>query len=82
MNIAFLHRKPVRMIDGPLVDTRRADVVTRMAADLVAGEAYQCESDAIVMLAFKGYRYTDIFMLVDDARQVAQQTTVAREISP
>lgn len=68
----------------PPVENRRAIMVSRMSADLVANDAFGCEDDAIMLLAHKGYRIVDIFMLVPDAMQAAFQQTidlVAQEIS-
>lgn len=72
---------PIRLIDGPVVDTRRTELVMRMAKDLVDNDAMGSERDAIRLLAFKGYRASCILMLVEDARQVAVQSVVAREMS-
>jgi len=80
MNILHLHTKPVRLIDGPLVDTRRAELVARMASDLVETATAGDERDAIRSL-FGKYAIADIMMLIDDARQAAQQEIVAREMS-
>jgi hypothetical protein len=79
MNLRSLHIKPIRLIDGPLVDTRRAELVTRMANDLVAAGTAGDERDAIRTL-FGKYAISDIMMLIDDARQAAAQEIVAREM--
>lgn len=75
----------VRLLDAPLIDnqTRRADLVRRMAADLIKYDAVGNEQDAIRSLFGRGYGMGDIVMLVDDARQAAFQQTVeivAREV--
>jgi len=80
MNLLHFHIKPVRLIDGPLVDTRRAELVTRMANDLVAAGTAGDEREAIRSL-FGKYAIADIMVLIDDARQAAQQEIVAREMS-
>jgi len=80
MNLLPFHIKPVRLIDGPLVNTRRAALVTRMASDLVAAGTAGSERDAIRTL-FGKYAIGDIMILIDDARQAAQQEIVAREMS-
>lgn len=73
----------LRAIDGPLVDAAalRADVVARMAKDLVKYEAYGVETDAIRSLMNRGYSPYHVLRWVDDARQVAMQEIVAREMS-
>jgi hypothetical protein len=60
---------------------RRIGLVARMAADLVRFEAHGSEPDAIRSLFGAGYPMADIVMLVDDARQVAMQEVVAREMA-
>ena len=74
---------PVRLIDGPIVDitTRRADLVERMAVKLVRFDAYHNEQDAIRSLFGSGFRFGDIVMCVDDARQLAVQGKVAAEMA-
>lgn len=80
MDLLPFHIKPVRLIDGPLVDTRRGELVARMASDLIEAGTAGCERDAIRTL-FGKYAIADIMMLIDDARQAAQQEIVAREMS-
>lgn len=60
---------------------RRTTLVPKMAADLVKFGTYGSERDAIRSLFGNGYAMTDIVMLIDDARQAAQQEIVAREMS-
>lgn len=55
--------------------------VNRMAADLVEADAFATLADAIRLLMWKGYGSVDIALLADDARQVAMQSVVAREMS-
>lgn len=59
---------------------RREALVKRMAADLVAAKAFCSVADAIRLLMWKGYRSVDIALLADDARQVAMQSVVAKEM--
>jgi len=74
---------PIRLLDAPLIDarTRRRALVARMAQDLVRYDAHANEADAIRSLYGAGYPMADIVMLVDDARQVAVQEIVAKEMS-
>lgn len=71
------------LIDGSLIDyrARRKALIERMAQDLVRYEAYQNEADAIRSLFGRGYTMADIVMLVDDARALAFQDIVAKEMS-
>ena len=80
MNHARAHAVPLRLIDGPVVNVHRSDIVKRMAADLVRFDAFRTEPDAIRSLFGNGYGMGDIVMCVDDARQLAVQTVVAREM--
>lgn len=70
------------LIDGPLVvvGNRRKAIVLAMAAELVRFDAFQCEGSASRTLHNRGYRASDIFMMIDDARQVAMQSVVAEEM--
>lgn len=75
--------QPFFLIDGAAVNpgqTRR-ETVEKMARDLVQYDAFGNEADAIRSLMWT-HRYSpyDVMVLVDDARQVAQQTIVAREM--
>jgi hypothetical protein len=80
MSFASLHTKPVRLIDGPLVNVRRAELVAKMTADLVEASTAGNERDAIRSL-FGRYAIADIMMLIDDVRQAAVQHVVAREMA-
>lgn len=75
------HAVPLRLIDGPVTSIRRAELVARMAKDLVKYEAAADERDSIRSLFGRGYSMPDIVMLIDDARQAAMQEIVAREMS-
>lgn len=70
------------LIDGGLHagEKHRRELVERMAADLVRFDAWRNPQDATRSL-FGRYGYTSIALLLDDARQVAMQTAVAREMS-
>lgn len=70
-------------LDDPLVSPqkRREETVRRMAADLVAHNAFQNSDDARLALRVAGYPMFDIERLLDDARQAAQTVVVAREMS-
>jgi hypothetical protein len=73
----------LRLIDGPLVDTRsrRTVLLERMAKDLIQYDAAQNEADAIRSLFGRGYAMADIVMLIDEARAIAFQEIVAVEMS-
>jgi hypothetical protein len=70
-----------RLVDGPLLPVRRKTLVERMAKDLIRYDAVTPEADSIRSLFGRGYSMVDIVMLIDDARQVAMQAIVAREMS-
>lgn len=74
-----LHTIPTGLLDGPLFSARRAELVERMAAVIVEAGAGD-EREAIRSL-FGKFAMADIVMLIDDARQAAQQAIVAREMS-
>lgn len=59
----------------------REDLARRMAADLVRHDAYANKWDAVRCLLAKKYDSVDVAILLDDARQVAMQDVVAREIA-
>lgn len=71
------------LIDGPLMTAieRRKDVCERMAKDLVAsGEHLQSDRDAVRVLMARGYANLDVAILAGEARMLAYQTIVAREM--
>ena len=74
--VNFTHR----LIDGPLVVVNRKERVEQMAAALIEAATFGDERDAIRSLIGR-FTPVDVMMLVDDARQVAVQSTVAREMS-
>lgn len=71
------------LVDGSLSTRRtaRSSLVERMAKDLLRFAAFGQEADAIRSLFGAGYSMADIVMLVDDARMLAYQDTVAKEMS-
>ncbi|WP_375782863.1 hypothetical protein ACE10Z_23400 [Bradyrhizobium sp. Pha-3] len=78
--------KPVslfKFIDGPLMaqEQRRADVVQRMAKDLIETDTYRCERDAIRILIYRGYPTYDVMALVGYAQQEAEEQLNAAEMS-
>ena len=71
---------PFQLIDGSLVEVTRARRVAEMAATLIELGSYGSEREAIRSL-FGRFGMADIMMLIDDARQAAVQSVVAREMS-
>jgi hypothetical protein len=71
------------LIDGPLLlaPERRALLIEHMAADLLETGAFVDRSESERQLHRDGYPCLDVMILVDDARQVAMQDVVAREMS-
>lgn len=71
------------LLDGPLMTTteRRQAVLVRMAATLTRLEAYLCDDDARRVLLREGYPGLDVGLLYQEARALAMQDVVAREIS-
>jgi hypothetical protein len=71
------------LIEGSLLDARerRKDLVARMAADLIRYEAIGTEADAVRSLFGRGYSTFDIGLLAGEARMLAFQEIVAREMS-
>jgi hypothetical protein len=73
----------IRLLDGPLLAgaERRQHLVQMMATDLVAYDALHNEQDAVRSLYGRGYRTPDIMSLLDEARALAFQDIVAKEMS-
>jgi hypothetical protein len=71
------------LVDGPLMTAReRSNRVTeRMAADLLRTNTVLNREDAVRMLRTAGYSIFDVHLLVDDARAVAFQEIVAKEMA-
>lgn len=77
-----------RWLKGPFViksvvspATSRAELTEAMAKDLIRFGTANDERDAIRSLFGNGYAMPDIIMLLDDARALAFQEIVAREMS-
>lgn len=70
-------------LNASLADLReaRADLIQKMAADLIRFDALGNEADSIRSLYGAGYSAMDVMMLIDDVRQVAVQALVAREMN-
>jgi hypothetical protein len=71
------------LLNGPIMTApeRREALLERMAKDIAAYHVCADRQDAVRVLHQLGYDVTDIHVLVDDARQVAMQDIVAREMS-
>ncbi len=71
------------LIDGPIMTTpeRRQALVDRMAKDLAAGQVFLDMDDSVRALRGWGYSMIDVALLVADARMVAFQDLVAKEMA-
>ena len=71
------------LVDGPLMTApeRRRMVAEQMAAHLLQTNTVLNREDAVRMLRTAGYSIFDVHLLVDDARAVAFQEIVAKEMS-
>ena len=72
------------LIDGPLMTTieRRKALAERMAKDLIRLSApLESDREAVRALLAKGYRTIDVAILAGEARMLAFQEIVAREMS-
>ena len=71
------------LIDGPLLlaPERRAMLIEHMAADLLETGNFVDRRASEQQLYRDGYLALDVMILVDDARQVAMQEIVAKEMS-
>jgi hypothetical protein len=78
MNIIPLHTKPVRLLDGPLVELSRTELIRRMTATVLETGTSGDRDDAWLALRFEGFKVADIAMTIDDVLQAATQETVAR----
>lgn len=67
-------RPTIRLIDGPLLDTKsyRATMIEAMANDLARAGTAGNEIAAMRTLRQCGYAMADVVMLVDDARNLAK----------
>jgi hypothetical protein len=71
------------LLDGPLMTAveRRKAVTERMAKDLIEAGALGSDQDAIRLLHAAGYPMLDVALLAAEARMLAYQEIVAREMS-
>jgi hypothetical protein len=71
------------LVDGPimLAPERRKETIERMAKDLAETGAIDSDQDSIRLLMHAGYPSLDVALLAGEARMVAMQEIVAREIS-
>lgn len=71
------------LIDGPLMLAveRRKAVLERMAKDLSRLDAFLCDDDARRALRREGYPGLDVDLLHKEARMIAMQDVVAREMA-
>jgi len=71
------------LIDGPLMlaPERRAAKVESMAVLLRLTNSYADRGEAVRLLMAYSFSTLEIMLLVDDARQVAVQEAVAREMA-
>ena len=71
------------LVDGPLMtaEARKQQVAEQMAAHLLDTNTVLNREDAVRMLRTSGYSIFDVHLLVDDARAVAFQEIVAKEMS-
>lgn len=80
MNHARANTVPLRLIEGGLVNVAREETIKRMAADLVTYDAFRNKQDAVRCLMSRGYRNIEVAMWMPDARALAFQDVVAREM--
>jgi hypothetical protein len=73
---------PCHLIDGPLMTApeRREAMTERMAIILSAHQVYADRAASVHVLRAEGFPMIDVHLMVDDARQVAMQEVVAREM--
>lgn len=81
MNHNRAHAVPLRLIDGGIVNLRREETVNLLTADLVTYDAFRNKSDAVRCLLARRHHSLDVARYLDDARQAAFQTVVAREMA-
>ena len=81
MNVVHLHR----LVDAPLsldvAREERIDKIAEMAGVLIEKGCFSSHGDSIMVLVAAGYPPFEIFSLIDDVRQVAEQHVVAMEMS-
>jgi hypothetical protein len=71
------------LLDGPIMTApeRRKTLIARMAQVLIRHGALASDSDAIRALHADGYSIVDVAILAGEARTLAYQEIVAREMS-
>lgn len=71
------------LLDGPLMTAieRRQAITEVMAIDLIRAGVPACEQDTIRILNHCGYYWLDVALLAEEARALAFQEIVAREMS-
>lgn len=72
------------LIDGPLMTTceRRKKTLAQMAKALAdSGEHIASDRDAVRVLMAAGYHHLEVALLAGEARMLAYQEIVAREVS-
>lgn len=77
---------PILLLDGPIwpgtPPSKRQRLVSDMAQDLLKFDSFRNEADAWRSLIFSGrYKSFDVMVAIDDARQLAMQETVAKEMA-
>lgn len=70
------------LLDGPLMTTieRRKAVTVAMAKTLGEAGVPDTERDTVRLLLARGFHHLDVALLVPDARALAYQEIVAREM--
>lgn len=78
-----MNTKPTFLIDGSLMATieRRKATTIRMAKDLAEAGALASDQDAVMLLRSRGYSMFDVALLAGEARMLARQEIVTREMS-
>lgn len=71
----------VRLIDGPLVEPTRDDLVRRMAHVAFETDSYWDRDDTRLALRIAGFSRFDIEACLDDVMQAATQIAVAEAMS-
>ena len=70
------------LIDGALPTQSKSEIVAEMAAILVGADAFQTEAGALrVLMDTRAYPAFELMLHIDDARQLAAQEVVAREMA-
>jgi hypothetical protein len=71
------------LLDGPLIlaPERKQEMAEEMAALLLDANAYLDRGDAIRLLRAADYNALNVMLCVDDARHLAMQEIIAKEMS-